>query len=169
MEKIWNWRNAKPAAISHGEDSQPEASTGHQKSYFTSPCSATAENTESEKKNIYSREFHWDGWNFNVVAPRRMYFQSHENIHLQKGTLQVTWGDLWSLNFPFSNSAKTECPRIVLTCSLQSPGILLTVPGAALIDFQPLGKNGQTYGFGRKHLSASVSYTHLTLPTTPYV
>ena len=117
MEKIWNWRNAKPAAISHGEDSQPEASTGHRKSYFTSPCSAT----ESEK-NIYSREFHWDGWNFNVVAPRRMYFQSHENIHLQKGTLQVTWGDLWSLNFLFSNSAKTNCPRIVLTCSMQSPG-----------------------------------------------
>ena len=109
---------------------------------------------QSQKKNIYSREFHWDGWNFNVVAPRRMYFQSHENIHLQKGTLQVTWGDLWSLNFLFSNSAKTACPRIVLTCSLQSPGILLTVPGAALIDFQPLGKNGQTYGFGRKHLSA---------------
>ena len=37
---------------------------------------------------------------------------------------------------------------------MQSPGILLTAPGAALIDFQPLGKNGQTYGFGRKHLSA---------------
>ena len=66
-----------------------------------------------------------------------MYFQSHENIHLQKGTLQVTWGDLWSLNFLFSNSAKAACPRIVLTCSLQSPGILLTAPGAALIDFHP--------------------------------
>ena len=63
------------------------------------------------------------------------------------------WRLIHFLEISFFRTMAEQMPsvvRIVLTCSLQSPGILLTAPGAPLIDFQ----KWTTSGFGRKHLSA---------------
>ena len=122
------------------------------KSYFASLCSPTTENPESEKlksKNFVSGKIVQTHLQDQYIK-LKVTLERYNSKIIWKGTSPITWRDITSPrawrpthfleNFPNCgfHIVEEQMPSlvcIVLTCSLQSVGILLTAPGAVLIDF----------------------------------